>query len=45
MIRAIGADARPEIERLLGAKVMLELTVRVRKGWRDDDRVLDQLGP
>ena len=45
MIRAIGADARPEIERLLDAKVMLELTVRVRKGWRDDDRVLDQLGP
>jgi GTPase Era involved in 16S rRNA processing len=24
--------------------VMLELTVRVRRGWRDDDRVLDQLG-
>jgi len=45
MIRAIGSDARPEIERLLGAKVMLELTVRVRRGWRDDDRVLDQLGP
>jgi GTP-binding protein Era len=45
MIRAIGSDARPEIERLLGARVMLELTVRVRKGWRDDDRVLDQLGP
>ena len=45
MIRSIGSDARPEIERLLGAKVMLELTVRVRKGWRDDDRVLDQLGP
>jgi GTP-binding protein Era len=44
MIRQIGADARPGIERLLGAKVMLELTVRVRRGWRDDDRVLDQLG-
>jgi GTP-binding protein Era len=45
MIKAIGADARPRIEKLLGAKVMLELTVRVRKGWRNDDRVLDQLGP
>jgi GTP-binding protein Era len=45
MIKAIGADARPGIEKLLGAKVMLELTVRVRKGWRNDDRVLDQLGP
>jgi GTP-binding protein Era len=45
MIKAIGADARPGIEKLLGAKTMLELTVRVRKGWRNDDRVLDQLGP
>lgn len=45
MIRQIGSDARPGIEALLGAKVMLELTVRVRRGWRDDDRVLDQLGP
>jgi GTPase len=45
MVRAIGTDARPEIEELLGHRVMLELRVRVRRGWRDDDAVLDRLGP
>ncbi len=45
MIRDIGAHARVGVERLLGGKAMLELTVRVRRGWRDDDRVLDMLGP
>ena len=45
MIGAIGARARPEIERLVGGQVMLELRVRVRRGWRDDDALLDRLGP
>jgi GTP-binding protein Era len=45
MVRAIGTDARPEIEELLGQRVMLDLRVRVRRGWRDDDAVLDRLGP
>jgi GTP-binding protein Era len=42
MIGAIGAGARPEIERLVGGRVMLDLRVRVRRGWRDDDALLDQ---
>ena len=45
MIRDIGSAARPEIERLLGGQVMLGLRVRVERGWRDDPRMLDRLGP
>jgi GTP-binding protein Era len=45
MIREIGTAARPEIERLLGGQVMLDLRVRVERGWRDDPRLLDRLGP
>jgi GTP-binding protein Era len=45
MVRDIGTAARPLIEQALGTPVMLRLRVDVRKGWRDDDRLLDQLGP
>lgn len=44
MIKAIGVAARREIERRLGSRVHLELDVRVRRGWRADDRLLDRLG-
>lgn len=44
MIKAIGTKARKELERELGAKVHLDLSVRVRRGWRGDDRLLDRLG-
>jgi GTP-binding protein Era len=44
MVRAIGTDARKEIEQLLGAHVHLDLSVRVRKGWRGDEALLDRLG-
>ncbi|MFM7551496.1 MAG: KH domain-containing protein, partial [Actinomycetota bacterium] len=45
MIKAIGSSARPAIERVLGAKAMLDLRVRTQKGWRDDPALLDRLGP
>ncbi len=45
MVRDIGTAARPMIETVLGTQAMLRIRVDVRKGWRDDDRVLDQLGP
>ena len=38
MLKKIGAEARAEIEAFTGAPVYLELFVRVRKGWREDDR-------
>jgi GTPase len=44
MVRAVGTAARKEIEALLGRRVHLDLSVRVRKGWRRDEALLDRLG-
>jgi GTP-binding protein Era len=44
MIKSIGVAARKTIERELDARVHLELSVRVRRHWRTDERVLDRLG-
>ena len=44
MIREIGVRARPEIEKLLGRKLFLELVVKVRPRWRRDDATLERLG-
>lgn len=45
MIREIGTAARPAVEQALGGKVMLDLRVKTRRGWRDDPSLLDRLGP
>ncbi len=44
MIKAIGTAARREIERSRGERMHLELQVRVRRGWRRDEGLLDRLG-
>jgi GTP-binding protein Era len=44
MIKAIGTAARRELERVLGCKVHLDLSVRVRRDWRADEELLDRLG-
>ena len=44
MLKEIGRQARKEIEALLGAKVFLELWVKVEKDWREDPRALRRLG-
>jgi GTP-binding protein Era len=44
MIKSIGVAARRTIERELGMQVHLELSVRVRRHWRGDERLLDRLG-
>ena len=44
VIRAIGSRARPQIEGLLGRKVFLDLTVKVRPKWRRDESMLERLG-
>jgi GTP-binding protein Era len=44
MVKAVGSAARREIEATLGRRVHLELQVRVRKGWRRDEALLDRLG-
>jgi GTP-binding protein Era len=40
----IGTSARLEIEKMLGIKVFLELWVKVKRGWRDDKKILSELG-
>lgn len=44
MIKRIGIAARADLERFLRARVHLDLQVRVRPAWREDDRVLEELG-
>jgi GTP-binding protein Era len=44
MIKAIGMAARKELERELGCRVHLDLSVRVRRDWRGDEGLLDRLG-
>ena len=44
MIKRIGTAARQELERILRARVFLDLHVKVKADWRDDERVLDELG-
>ena len=43
-IKQIGSEARQEIEALLGTRIYLDLSVRVRKHWRQDPGLLDRLG-
>ena len=43
-IKKIGTEARAEITRFFGVRVFLDLHVRVRKGWRESDRVLRDIG-
>lgn len=44
MIRQLGTDSRVDIEKFLGRKVFLELFVKVRPKWRDNDRMLREYG-
>jgi GTP-binding protein Era len=44
MVKAIGTAARLELERFIGKKVYLDLHVKVKSEWRDDERLLDELG-
>jgi GTP-binding protein Era len=44
VLKAVGRQARLEIEELLGSKVNLKLWVKVKEGWADDERALQSLG-
>jgi GTP-binding protein Era len=43
MIKQIGTAARRELERYLESRVFLDLHVKVKSEWRDDERVLDEI--
>lgn len=44
MLKKIGTEARIDIEKLIGQKVFLQLWVKVKKGWSDNQRALQSLG-
>ena len=43
-IKQIGTEARQELERFFSTRVFLDLHVRVKRGWREDHRMLRELG-
>ena len=43
-LKKTGTDARVDIEKFLDNKVFLELFVKVKKNWRDDDKYLKEFG-
>ena len=44
MIKRIGSEARLDLEEMLHSRVYLDLHVKVREEWRDDERLLNELG-
>lgn len=44
MIKQLGTESRKEIEKFLGSKVFLELYVKVRPKWRDNENFLKEYG-
>lgn len=44
MLKNIGKEARKDIEHILGSHVYLELWVKVKPGWRNNQRQLNELG-
>lgn len=44
MIKQIGTAARRELEKYFGARIHLDLHVKVRSEWRDDERILNDMG-
>ena len=43
MLKKIGTEARGEIEAFLKQPIYLELFVKVRKGWREDERAIREV--
>lgn len=44
MLQAVGKEARLDIERLLGSPVYLDLWVKVKHDWRNEERMLQRFG-
>ncbi|MDO8825414.1 GTPase Era [Methylophaga sp.] len=44
LLKQVGQDAREDMEKLFGCKVFLQLWVKVREGWSDNERMLRSLG-
>lgn len=44
LLKAVGIEARVDIEKLIGKQVFLELYVKTVKNWRNKDKYLNELG-
>ena len=44
MIKRIGTEARVDLQEMLEGPVFLDLHVKVKRDWRDDERLLDEIG-
>jgi GTPase len=44
MLKKVGTDARLDIQKLVDKKVYLQLWVKVKKGWSDNERAMQSLG-
>ena len=44
MLKSVGTDARIDIEKLIDQKVYLQLWVKVKKNWSDNERAMQSLG-
>jgi GTPase Era involved in 16S rRNA processing len=44
LLKAVGTEARLDMEHLFGMKVYLQLWVKVKEGWRQDESMLTALG-
>ncbi|MCB0502435.1 MAG: GTPase Era [Bacteroidetes bacterium] len=44
MLKKVGTEARKDAEQFFGKQIYLELFVRVKENWRDDDSMLKRLG-
>jgi GTP-binding protein Era len=44
LVKQIGTEARRDLEAFFGSRVYLDLHVKVRADWRENDRILDQAG-
>jgi GTP-binding protein Era len=44
LLKRIASEARQDMERLFDGKVYLEIWVKVKSGWNDDERLLKSLG-
>lgn len=44
VLKSVGSAARGDMEKVFGSRVFLELHVKVRSGWADDERALKSLG-
>lgn len=44
LLKEVGREARRDMQKLFGSKVFLQLWVKVKEGWADDERALRSLG-